>query len=228
MLLKKKIICLIPARGGSKGIKLKNLKKINGKSLLKLTCEFAKKTTIFDKIIVSTENSKIKKEAQVCKVETIHRPDRLSKDFVTDYQVINHVLKKFNFKYDYLVYLQPTSPIRSKNFFIKYFKKTIKGNYDSCWSVNEVDNKFHPLKILEIKNNKFKLFSDKGKKFVARQLLSKIFIRNGNFYIFKVLSLQKNKSIYLKKNLPAVTNYKTVNIDTQKDLINSRKLLGLR
>jgi CMP-N,N'-diacetyllegionaminic acid synthase len=228
LFFKKKVLCIIPARGGSKGLKLKNLRKINKKTLLRYTCEFAKKTRVFDKIIVSTDHAAIKKEAKNCNVEVIERPKFLSGDYINDYKVIRHVIKNNEEIFDYIVYLQPTSPIRSIKFFKKKFKETIFKKYESCWSITEIDKKFHPDKILVIKKKKLSLFLKKGYKFVARQLLSPIYIRNGNFYIFDTKSFLKKKSIYLKKILPAVTKFKTINIDSQKDLIKSRKLLGYK
>ena len=64
-------------------------------------------------------------------------------------------------------------------------------NYYSEWSLTKIDNKFHPLKILNIINNKVSLYSSKGKGIIARQMLDDKYIRNGVFYIFKVKSFMK-------------------------------------
>ena len=87
-----------------------------------------------------------------------------------------------------------------------------------------VSEKFHPLKILKIKNNNLNIFLNQGKKIIARQSLEKVYIRNGVFYIFKVSSLLKQKTIYLKKIYPSITNYKVSNIDTMADLNKAKKL----
>ena len=92
-------------------------------------------------------------------------------------------------------------------------------------SVNKIDNKFHPLKILTKKNGYLKLFSNLGKKIIARQMLSDAYIRNGVFYIFSVNELKKQKTIYLKKMLLSESFYKNINIDTLDDLKKARLML---
>ena len=91
--------------------------------------------------------------------------------------------------------MQPTSPIRMINDLHNTLKKVIEKNYDSAWSLTKIDNKFHPLKVLNIKNNKVSLYSSKGKGIIARQMLDDKYIRNGVFYIFKVKSFMKYKTI---------------------------------
>ena len=227
MFLKKKILCLIPARGGSKEIKLKNLKKINNKSLLSLSIEFAKSLKFLDDIIVSSENKKILKIAKDLNVKLHIRSKKLSGDLVSDIELILNILKtNNNNNFDYLLYLQPTSPFRFRNDFIKALTNLIKQKADATWSVTKMSNKYHPLKILKkYGNNYFKPYLPSGKKIVARQQLNEVFIRNGIFYFFSIKKLILNKTIYLKKSIPYVVNYEYVNIDNYNDLKLGRQLI---
>lgn len=226
MLQNKKIICLIPARGGSKGIKLKNLKKIKKKSLLQASIDFAKKLNFLDNIIVSSENKKIINIAKNNNCEVHLRNKYLSRDYASDYEIIKSILDNKNYRnYDYILYLQPTSPIRYKKHFIDALKNLIKKKADSIWSVTKISNKYHPLKVLKKKNDiYFQTYLKKGQKVVARQFLTETFIRNGIFYFFSIKKFLKNKTIYLPKSLYYEIDYEYANIDNLEDLIKSRKL----
>ncbi len=226
MFQNKKIICLIPARGGSKGIKLKNLQKIKKNSLLEASIQFAKKLNFVDKIVVSSENKRIINIAKKNKCEVHLRSKYLSRDFASDAEIIKSVLVDKRYKdYDYLLYLQPTSPIRHRKNFLEALKKLILKKADSIWSVSRISTKYHPLKILTQKNSYyFKTYLEKGKKVVARQQLSKTFIRNGIFYFFLIKKFLRYNSIYLPKSLYYEIDYRYVNIDTKKDLLECKKL----
>ena len=104
-------------------------------------------------------------------------------------------------------------------------KTVIKKKFHGSWSVTKISKKYHPNKILINKKKFLCLHNVEGLKFVSRQLLNDIFIRNGIFYIFSIKELEKQKTIYLKKLNLAETYYKTVNIDTAEDLKEARKLL---
>jgi CMP-N,N'-diacetyllegionaminic acid synthase len=227
LIKKKVIIALVPAKGNSKGIKLKNLKKIGKKSLIELTSDFIDKVGIFNLKILSSENERILKLASKLNFYCIKRPKKLSSQFISDYQVIKHsigAIKKI-ITADYIVYLQPTSPIRRVSHLNHAIKEVINKNLDGAWSVSLADKKNHPLKILFIdKNKNLKLFDKRGKKIVARQMLNNIYIRNGVFYIFSIKSLIKQKTIYLKKIYPSITNYETSNIDTFLDLKDAKMI----
>lgn len=225
MYLKKKILALVPARGGSKGIKLKNLKKINNKTLIEITSVFIDKCKIFDQKVISSDNKKIIIHSKKLKFNIIKRKKNLSGDRVSDFKVIKNVIEELDVKFDYVVYLQPTSPIRQVAHLKNAIKQVIKLNLDGAWSVSKVNLKYHPLKLLEIKSDKIRLFNNKGEKIIARQMLNEVYCRNGVFYIFNVNKLIKQKTIYLNNILPSITNYKTVNIDSLKDLKLARKFL---
>jgi CMP-N-acetylneuraminic acid synthetase len=204
------------------------LREINKISLLEHTINFAKRLNIADKIIVSTDHKKIKKISlkKNCYIHEIYK--YLSGDKISDFQLIKDVLYKNDKKddYDYIIYLQPTSPIRKVNQILTSLNKVINENLNGSWSVTKIDKKFHPLKILSVKNNYLKSFIKKGQKIIARQQLNDCYIRNGVFYIFKIHSLMLSRSIFLKKIFPSITNYKSINIDSITDLIEAKKIIS--
>ena len=174
----KKILVIVPARGGSKGIKLKNLKKIKNKSLIELTSRFIDKLKFIDLKVLSSDHKKIIEQGKKLNFQIIKRNKKNAGDLVSDFEIIQEVLQKLKKKklfFDILIYLQPTSPIRK----IKHLKNSldilIKNNLNAAWSVSKVNKKYHPLKILKVNNNKLKLFSKLGKKIVARQQLEDIY-----------------------------------------------------
>ena len=143
---------------------------------------------------------------------------------VSDYEIINEIINNFE-GFDYLIYLQPTSPFRKKKSITEMFENLIKTKSHGAWSVTAVDKKFHPKKILTLKDKKYiKTYFKEGEKIIARQQLEEVFIRNGIFYIFSIKELKKQKTIYLKKTIFYKINYEYYNIDVIDDLKNSKKL----
>ena len=125
-----KILAIIPARGGSKGIPLKNIKKLNGDPLIKYTIDVAKKSKRLDRIIVSTDNEKIAILAKKYGVEVpFTRPKIISGSKATQFQVIKHVLdflKTEEYFPNIVVLLQPTSPFRTVKVIDDSIKRLIK------------------------------------------------------------------------------------------------------
>lgn len=229
MIFKKKVLALVPARGGSKGIKLKNLKKINNQTLIEIASKFIDKLDYVDEKVLSTDHKGIIQEGKKNKFTILKRSKKTSGDFVSDFKVIEEALKglkKMGKIFDILIYIQPTSPIRSKKQIDNALKKMIQKNFDSAWSISNVDLKFHPLKSLKLKNNSLSLFLKKGSKINSRQELRKTFIRNGIFYIFKINKLLNKKTIYLPKCFGSITKHKHVNIDDIGDLKRARNLIN--
>ena len=226
MSFNKKIIIVIPARGGSKGVKFKNLRKIFNKSLVEITIDFSKSLKITKFIAVSSDNKKILKLATKKGVIGVSRPKKLSGDLVSDFKVIFNTVRNIEIKrkenFDYIFYLQPTSPFRKKKDILKAFEKVKGTKYDCSFSVSPINVKYHPKKIFNIQNKRLNLYSKDGEKIIARQQLEDVYIRNGIFYIFKRDKLFSKKSIYLKKNYPFIINYNFINIDTLQDLKKSR------
>ena len=125
--MKKNIIFFIPARGGSKRIKAKNLQKINGKSLVFLTAKQALNTKIFQDIYLSSDSKKILDECKNQNVKILERRKNLSKDKSLIEEVLIDFLNiSYRIKAKYLVLMQPTSPLRSVNTIKKFIKFCLK------------------------------------------------------------------------------------------------------
>jgi len=113
----KNILILIPARGGSKRVPRKNIRRLNGKPLIQYTIEYAKQANINARIIVSTDDREIAKISEECGAEVpFLRPKEISEDRTPDYPVVRHCLdflkKKDEWSVDIVVFLRPTQPFR--------------------------------------------------------------------------------------------------------------------
>ena len=178
----KKFIALIPARGGSKKIKNKNIKIFLGKPLVFWTIEAAIKSKMFSKIYLSTDSIKIINLVKKFKeIKILKRSKILSGDNVVMFDVIKNFYKSLglkNFEFKGLVLLQPTSPLRTKEDIVKSCKLFNKYNPDSLMSVCKLNHQFHPDNTF--KKNKYKLKRIKAKKNSLRQNKPKLYSGNGS------------------------------------------------
>lgn len=224
MFKNKRILAVVMARGGSKGIKFKNLKKINGNSLISISASLLKKIKIIDKSIISSDNNRIIKESVKFGLKKLFkRPKFLSGDLVSDYDVIKHALlsaeKIDKTEYHVVLMIQPTSPLRKAKHIIDCIKLFFKKkNTSSVWSVSKVDTKFHPMKILEKKRGLLKYYHTKGPKIIARQQLDKKYFRNGVCYVISRNTILRDKNLLGKNSVPYIMTEKIVNIDSIEDL----------
>lgn len=225
-----KILGLIPARSGSKGVKDKNIIKIKNKRLIEYTFSEVLKSKLINKIVLSTNCKKVMRvKKKYDRIKLIKRPDILSKDSSSIFNVIKHTLnyekQKLNF-YDYLVLLQPTTPLKNAKMIDDGIKKIVKEKGSSLVSVYEVDDN-HPARMYKIKSKKLIPISKKNQQ-KNRQRLEKIYHRDGNLYIFSCKNFtNKNiKNYYGNKIVPLVLskNYK-LNIDTYLDLELAKLLI---
>jgi len=220
----KKILAVVPARGGSKGIKLKNLRKIAGKSLVAWTGYVLDRTSLVDRKVVSTDHKEIAQEALDNNIEApFFRPEHLSGDFISDLEVLTHALieseKIFQERFDVVTMLQPTSPARTPEQIEEVLKKLIDEDLDAVWTVSATDVKFHPLKQLSIdEHGLMDFFLEEGKSIIARQQLKPVYHRNGLCYAFTRDCLLNQKRIKGNRTGAVVIEGKIPNIDTLEDL----------
>ena len=227
--MKKKILAIIPARGGSKGLKNKNLRRIGNNSLTSLAIKTCKKVKLIDRIFVSTDSKVIAKESRVNGVQVpFLRSKEISGDNVPSIKVIYKTLKLiekfYKEKFNIILLIEPTSPLRLSKDIETCIKKFKKFNYDTLWSVSEVEAKFHPLKQLAICKKKLTLYEKKGEKIYARQQLGSTYLRNGVCYIFSRKTILKDKKLMGKKSGFHLVKSPQISIDKLSDLIYARKM----
>jgi len=217
------ILVVIPARGGSKGITLKNIQKLNGKPLVTLVGEIVLQLDFVDRAIVSTDHQKIVEIAKEAGLDVpFMRPKELSGDLISDVDVLTHALieieKIDNKTYDIIVMLQPTSPFRKAEHVIQTIDRLIESKFDSVITVSRTDSKAHPLKQLILDGNNIKYYDVSGKKIIARQQLNPVYHRNGVAYAMTRECLL-NQTTTIGENASAIIiDEFMVNIDTKFDL----------
>ena len=217
-----KILAVIPARGGSKSVPLKNLRKVNGVPIVELTAQLASEVDCIDRVVVSTDHSGIAEAAKKGgALAPFMRPDELSGDRISDLEVLTHAILQMedidNCTYDIVVMLQPTSPLRNKKNINDSLEMLIKGKYDSVWSVSKTDTKYHPLKQFNINNDNLNYYDKDGKDIIARQQLNQLYHRNGVVYAITRDCLLNQKSIKGKNTGALIIEGNHVSIDTEWD-----------
>ena len=195
-----KILVVIPARGGSKGVPGKNIKRLNRKPLLEYTIEAAREVFNDDQIIVSTDSREIKEEVEKSGLKVpFLRPNELSTDTAGTYEVLLHTIDFFNKNGknpEILVLLQPTSPFRTAGH-IKEALRVYNDEIDMVISVKET--KANPYYTLREENVEGYLVKSKQGNFTRRQDCPKVWEVNGAIYIVKIDSLKKSPLNKLKK-----------------------------
>lgn len=223
MIHNKKILAVVPARGGSKGIPLKNIQPIHSVPLVAIVGHLVRDLPIIDRSIVSSDHDEIIKIAVESGLDApFKRPEHLSGSQIGDWDVLTHALQEMEkmdgCQYDLIVMLQPTSPMRTKEQIQAAIDKLIIGQYDSIWTVSETDSKHHPLKQLQLVGEQMEYYDDNGKEIIARQQLEQLYHRNGVAYVITRECLLVQKTIKGKKSGALIIKEPTVNIDTWQDL----------
>lgn len=196
------ILCTICARGGSKGLKNKSLRKIKGKPLIFYTLKVAKKSNIFDEIAVSTDSKKIKNTVnRYGKFCWYLRDKKLAKDHISKRLVLIDLLKKseikFKKKFDIIVDLDPSSPLRSVTDLKQSLLKFKKNKNDLLVSVNECTRNPY-FNMIEINNDKIQIVKKGKSKIFSRQSAPKVYDMNASIHIRSRNILLKQKSLKSK------------------------------
>ena len=146
------ILCIVPARSGSKGIKNKNIKKLAGIPLINYTLETASKTFPKENIIISSDSKEIIKMGEPFEIKTpFLRPKKLASDYSKTIFTVLDIINRLENNYEAVCLLQPTSPFRSKDDIMNCISIINKNRCDSVVSVNKIEEP-HPKKMKKIKN----------------------------------------------------------------------------
>lgn len=226
-----KILAIIPARGGSKGVPGKNIKLLNGKPLLAYTSEIALQSNYLTEVMVSTEDAQIKEVAKSLGIKVpFIRPMELAQDHTPTIDVIIHALSWFenkNIFFDAVCLLQVTSPFRTLDFLDKAIEKFILTDCDSLVSVQKVPHEYNPHWTFEVNaDGNLKIATGETEIIPRRQDLPTTFHRDGSIYITKTEVLLKEYSLY-GKNIAYIESESEfyVNIDTIQDWEKAEEII---
>jgi len=218
----KKVLAVVPARGGSKGVPLKNIRPVLGIPLVARVGYLVKEIPMIDRAVVSTDHPEIARIAREAGLDVpFMRPVELSGDRVADWDVLYHALQEVEridmVNYDIIIMLQPTSPMRKTEHVLGSVEKLINEQWDSVWTVSKTDPKYHPLKQLRIVNSQVDYFDERSSRIIARQDPDTVYHKNGAAYVMTKECLLEQKTIKGKKTGALVIDSEMVSIDTLFD-----------
>ena len=213
----KTFLAVIPARGGSKRLPRKNLLELCGKPLIGWSIEAGLKNKYVDKVVVSSDDDEIINISKKFGADTIKRPSALATDKATTFDTIKHALENTG-KYDYLLLLQPTSPLRDAKHIKESIEMLEEKNADAIIGVSEVEHSPLWSNTLEKDNSMHNFIKEKLKN-IRSQDLEKYFRVNGAIYLCKIDRLIQEKSFFLSANIYAykMKNMDSIDIDEEID-----------
>ena len=211
------VLCTVCARKGSKGLKNKNIRKLNSIPLITHTILQAKRSKLFNKIVISSDSQKIFKISRNQVDLFINRPESLSGDKVSKIDVIKHALinseKKLNTKFDIIVDLDATSPLRKISDIRNSLKKFLNSNSSNLISVTKARKNPYFNQIM-FKKNKPTLPCALKKRITNRQSAPKVYDLNASIYIWKRKVLLKQKKLINQKTSTFIMpNSRSIDID---------------
>lgn len=223
---------IIPARGGSKGIPHKNLFPLLGKPLIAYSILSAKKSKHLSRLIVSTDSDTIAKVATDFGADVpFIRPQNLASDTALSVEVVKHAVheleKQGDAPYDYVVLLQPTTPLRRAEDIDAALEKLHSTKCDSIVSFVNV-GAHHPARMYKIENDILTSIMDEKVTMRPRQELPDVFIRSGDIYASTTVSLLEFNTLMGRDTRPVILpSSRSVNIDSRTDLYLAEHLLAL-
>ncbi len=217
MIAEKKILALTPARGGSKGLPGKNIRPFCGKPLLAYSINIARNSKYIDDVLVSTDCEQIASVAAQYSAKPVMRPPQLATDTALVANVIRDLIEHLEEKFDYLVLLEATSPLRSVELVDHCIEQIIHQKVDSIATFSHAEPP--PTRLWKIENNLATPYLKNANPWLPRQQQEEAYFLNGLVYVFHIQSwLNSNsKSIFFGKSAAIVTEQQSVDIDTLDD-----------
>lgn len=234
MLNGKSILVVVPARGGSKGVKHKNIHPLLGEPLISHTGRLIANLPWVDRAVVSTDSDAIAAVAEVSGIAApFRRPESLSGDRIGDRDVLDQALIEMERQdgrlYDVVVMLQPTSPLRRPAHVTAVVERLTTGGWDSVWTISPADLKYHPLKALvQAEDGLVSYIDPRGSQIIARQQLQPTYYRNGAAYALTRECLVGQKSMTGNRWTGVVIEEPMVSIDTLEDFAKIEAILSSR
>lgn len=224
MIMEKKVLALIPARAGSKGLPRKNIRPFRGKPLLQWSVEHGLSSRYVDKVVVTTDSEEFANVARKCgAVAPFIRPKSLASDMAASVDVILHAvdfLEERGEMFDILVLLEPTSPLREPQDIDDALELLLSvPGAESVVSVSRTEA-HHPAFLMKKSETAFLEPYLSDFKVIRRQDIAALYFLDGTIYASRVEALRKRRSFYHEKTLGyEVPKYKSFEIDDQNDFV---------
>lgn len=221
MIISKRCLAIIPARGGSKGLPGKNIALLGGKPLIQHTIEAALGSSYIHEVVVSTDSKQIAEVAQQAGASVpFLRPYALANDEAKSIDVLIHAVEyyeKINQSFDYIILLQPTSPMRTTEHINEAFKSFYEHEADSLQSVTPSHS--HPYLLRTMVEGQLLPFIKDEASHLRRQDLSEVYVLNGAIYIIKKRLLMEDYRIVGERNYGYImAKEDSIDIDNELDL----------
>jgi len=224
-----RVVAFIPSRSGSKGVPRKNVRPLNGKSLIARTIEEALRAKEISEIIVTTNCVETKLIASQYPVLLVDRPDYLAEDNTSTYLAIMHALSIIKIQKrilpDVVLVLQCTSPLRKATHITGAIKLFENSNVKSVISVMEVGDE-HPARMYRLGQEQRLEALVPSEEKMRRQDLPKLYRRNGAIYALRYSELERQQTLIARDATAFIMPIEaSINIDTELDFLIAEALL---
>jgi len=226
MLNNKTFLAIIPARGGSKRLPRKNVLDLAGKPLIAWTIEAAINSSYIDKVVVTSDDSEILQLASNCGADVIERPAELGSDTATTFDAIKHAIENTSGYFDYVVALQPTSPLRNSKNVDEAIELLFEKQANAIISICEAEHSPLWSNTLPENGSLENFILDKIKN-TRSQDLPKYYRLNGAIYICEIVSFLKEQSFFVSENIYSYVmgQESSIDIDSAIDFHHAAFLL---
>jgi N-acylneuraminate cytidylyltransferase len=220
------VLGIIPARGGSKGVPRKNVRVLAGKPLLQWTVEAARAARSIDRLILSTDDDEIAELGTSLGVDVpFRRSASASSDVASAADVVVHALASVGERYDYLVYLQPTSPLREADDIDRCLERLVALQADSCVTITETPVRPEWLFYLDDRDRLAPVLGRVDTR--PRQALSPCYLLNGAVFAIRTAVFERTRTFVVEGTvgylMPAE---RSLDVDEPADLDRARRLLN--
>ncbi|WP_148570694.1 acylneuraminate cytidylyltransferase family protein [Aliarcobacter cryaerophilus] len=221
----KTFLGIIPARGGSKGLPGKNIKELCGKPLIAWSIESGLKSKYLDEVIVTTDSKDIANIAKQYGASVpFLRPDVLASDTATSFDAIKHTIEfyknDFDKEFDYIVLIEPTSPLREARDIDIAIEQLFNSNADSIVGICKTEDQNPAFLVFKNEKDFISGYENHDMKVLRRQDIKDVYFFEGTIYISKTDVLLNKKTFYHENTIGyVVPKYKSLEIDDIDDFI---------
>ncbi|MGH2454267.1 MAG: cytidylyltransferase domain-containing protein [bacterium] len=226
----RRVLALVPARSGSKGIRDKNLQRVRGISLIGWAGQTLAQVPFLDGRVLSTDDARYAAEGRRHGLDApFVRPAALSTDAAPVVLAMQHALGEseahYAIRFDIILLVEPTSPWRTAGDIERATRRLIATGADSVVTVSPLSANFHPRKLLTLAAGRVAFLEEEGRQVVARQELSGgLYWRNGVCYALTRACLMEHGAIFTAHTVAEIIDHPVVNIDDPFELVVAERL----